>query len=183
MPGRYNIMKRSSTLDRDQKFFDMYSLVIGVLAIVALGILVLAMKISDSTQEVFKREGAEYQATVASRIRPFGEVYMPGEEQAAAAPTAATLAEPEPVAAALSGPQVYNNACLACHGAGIGGAPVLGDADTWAPRIAQGMDVLKKHAIEGFQGSAGYMPAKGGRVDLSDEEVASAVEYMASESQ
>ena len=164
-------------MDRDQKFFDMYSLVIGVLAIVALGILILAMKISDSTQEVFKREGAEYQATVASRIRPFGEVYMPGEEQAAAAPTAATLAEPEPVAAALSGPQVYNNACLACHGAGIG------DADAWEPRIAQGMDVLKKHAIEGFQGSAGYMPAKGGRVDLSDEEVASAVEYMASESQ
>jgi cytochrome c5 len=45
------------------------------------------------------------------------------------------------------------------------------------------MDVLKNHAINGFQGSAGYMPAKGGRVDLSDEEVASAVEYMVSESQ
>jgi cytochrome c5 len=42
---------------------------------------------------------------------------------------------------------------------------------------------LKDHAINGFQGSAGYMPAKGGRVDLSDEEVASAVEYMVSESQ
>ncbi len=170
-------------MDRDQKFFDMYSLVIGGLAIAALGILVLAMKIADNTQEVFKREGAEYRATVAARIRPFGEVYMPGEEQTAAAPTAATLAEPEPVAAALSGPQVYNGACLACHGAGIGGAPLLGDADAWAPRIAQGMDVLKKHAIDGFQGSAGYMPAKGGRVDLSDEEVASAVEYMVSESQ
>jgi cytochrome c5 len=108
---------------------------------------------------------------------------MPGEEDAAAAPLAETVAEPEPVAAALSGPQVYNSACLACHGAGIGGAPVLGDAEAWTPRIAQGMDVLKEHAIKGYQGSAGYMPAKGGRTDLSDEEVANAVEYMAAESQ
>jgi cytochrome c5 len=170
-------------LDRDQKFFDMYSLVIGALAIAALGIFVLAMKISDNTQGVYTRESAEYQGAVAARIRPFGEVYMPGEEDAAAAPLAETVAEPEPVAAALSGPQVYNSACLACHGAGIGGAPVLGDAEAWAPRIAQGMDVLKEHAIKGYQGSAGYMPAKGGRTDLSDEEVANAVEYMAAESQ
>jgi len=130
-------------LDRDQKFFDMYSLVIGVLAIAALGIFILAMKISDRTQEAFKREGAEYQATIASRIRPFGEVYMPGEEGAAAAPTATTVAEPEPVAAALSGPQVYNNACLACHGAGIGGAPVPGDADAWIGDRALGMWVYE----------------------------------------
>lgn len=170
-------------MDRDQKFFDMYSLVIGGLAIAALGIFVLAMKIADSTQEVYKREGAEYQEAIAERIRPFGDVYMPGEEGASAAPVAKAMSEPEPVAAALSGPQVYNNACLACHGAGIGGAPVLGDAEAWAARIAQGMDVLKEHAIKGYQGSAGYMPAKGGRTDLSDEEVANAVEYMVSESQ
>jgi cytochrome c5 len=170
-------------LDRDQKFFDMYSLVIGALAIAALGIFVLAMKISDRTQEVYKRDGAEYQAAVAERIRPVGDVYLPGEEAAAAAPTAATLSEPQPVAAALSGPQVYNSACLACHGAGIGGAPVLGNAEVWAPRIEQGLDVLKEHAIKGYQGSAGYMPAKGGRTDLSDEEVANAVDYMVSESQ
>lgn len=170
-------------MDRDQKFFDMYSLVIGGLAIAALGIFVLAMKISDRTQAVYTRDGAEYQAAIAERIRPVGEVYLPGEEAAAAAPTAETLSEPEPVAAAMSGPQVYNSACLACHGAGIGGAPVLGSADAWADRIAQGIDVLKDHAINGFQGSAGYMPAKGGRMDLSDEEVASAVDYMVSESQ
>jgi cytochrome c5 len=170
-------------LDRDQKFFDMYSLVIGGLAIAALGIFVLAMKISDRTQEAYKREGTEFQAAVAERIRPVGEVYLPGEEAAAAAPTAETVSEPEPVAAALSGPQVYNSACLACHGAGIGGAPVLGNVEAWAERIAQGMDILKDHAINGYQGSAGYMPAKGGRTDLSDEEVANAVDYMVSESQ
>jgi cytochrome c5 len=170
-------------LDRDQKFFDMYSLVIGALAIAALGIFVLATKISDRTQEVYKRDGAEYQAAIAERIRPVGQVYLPGEEASSAAPTAETVSEPEPVAAALSGPQVYNSACLACHGAGIGGAPVLGNAEAWAARIAQGIDVLKDHAINGYQGSAGFMPAKGGRTDLSDEEVASAVDYMVSESQ
>ena len=60
---------------------------------------------------------------------------------------------------------------------------LFADAEAWAPRIEQGLDVLKEHAIKGYQGSAGYMPAKGGRTDLSDEEVANAVDYMVSESQ
>jgi len=170
-------------LSRDQKFFDMYSLVIGVLAAFALAILVLAMKMSDLTQGIYTRDTAEFQAAVAERIRPLGDVYLPGEEKEAPSPTVETVAEPEPVAAALSGPQVYNSACLACHTAGVGGAPILGDAASWAPRIAQGMEVLKQHAIEGYTGSSGYMPAKGGRTDLSDAEIADAVEYMASESQ
>lgn len=167
---------------RDQKFFDMYSLVIGALAAAALGFLVIAMKISDLTQGVYTRDVSEYQAAVNDRIRPFGQVYMPGEEHESAEPTVQTAAEPAPVAAALTGPQVYNQACIACHGAGIGGAPVLGDAGAWAPRIDQGIDVLRNHAINGYTGSVGYMPAKGGRVDLSDEEVADAVDYMVAES-
>ena len=161
----------------------MYSLVIGVLAAVALAILVLAMKMSDLTQGIYTRDTTEYQAAVAERIRPLSQVYLPGEEQEAPLPTVETVAEPEPVAAALSGPQVYNSACLACHAAGVGGAPVLGDAAVWEPRIAQGVDVLKQHAIEGFTGSSGYMPAKGGRMDLSDAEIAAAVDYMVGESQ
>ena len=170
-------------MSRDQKFFDMYSLVIGILAAVALAILVLAMKMSDLTQGVYTRDTAEYQAAVTERIRPLGQVYLPGEEQHAPAPTIETAAEPEPVAAAMSGPQVYNSACLACHAAGVGGAPVVGDAAQWTARIAQGADVLKQHAIEGYTGSSGYMPAKGGRLDLSDDEVAAAVDYMVGESQ
>jgi cytochrome c len=83
----------------------------------------------------------------------------------------------------MSGPQVYNAACLACHGAGVGGAPVLGDVAGWTNRIAQGMDVLNDHALNGFAGSAGYMPPKGGRVDLSDQEIIDAVAYMVNESQ
>jgi len=170
-------------LSRDQKFFDIYSLVIGILAAFALAILVLAMKISDLKQGVYTRDTAEYQAQVTARIRPLGQIYLPGEQTEASAPTIETAVEPKPVATALSGPQVYNSACLACHGAGIGGAPILGDAAAWAPRITQGADVLKDHAINGYTGQVGYMPAKGGRIDLSDEEVADAVEYMVSEAQ
>jgi cytochrome c5 len=169
-------------LSRDQKFFDMYSLVIGVLAVVTIGILVLAIEMSERTQAVFTRETAEYQEAVAERIRPVGQVYLPGEEQQAAAAVVETVAEPEPVATAMTGPQVYNSACIACHGSGVGGAPIVGDAAQWSERIAQGMETLSRHAIEGYTGTAGYMPPKGGRLDLSDDEVISAVEYMANES-
>ena len=169
-------------MSRDQKFFDMYSLVIGVLAAVTIGILVLAINVSEKTQTVFTQESAEDQAAVAERIRPVGQVYLPGEEQQAAAPVVETAAEPEPVATTMTGPQVYNSACIACHGSGVGGAPIVGDSAQWTDRIAQGMDTLSKHALEGFTGSAGYMPPKGGRLDLSDDEVISAVEYMAGES-
>ena len=170
-------------MKRDQKFFDMYSLVIGVLAIFALGILVLAMKMSDLTQGIYTADTAEYQAAVEERIRPFGQVYLPGEEAAASAPQVAEATHAEPVETALSGPQVYNEACIACHGSGIGGAPVVGDVGGWTDRIAQGNDLLYEHAIVGFTGSAGYMPPKGARMDLSDDEVRAAVDYMITESQ
>lgn len=170
-------------MSRDQKFFDMYSLVIGLLAAFALAILVLAMKMSDLTQGVYTHETAEKQAAINDRIRPVGQVYLPGEEQQAEAPTVEVAEEPEPVATAMTGPQVYNAACLACHGSGAGGAPIVGDVAEWVPRIAQGMDVLNDHAINGFDGDAMTpMLPKGGRVDLSDQEIIDAVTYMVNES-
>jgi cytochrome c5 len=81
--------------------------------------------------------------------------------------------------APLTGPQVYNNVCIACHSPpGVGGAPALGNAEAWAPRIEQGMEILVAHAINGFSGKTGLMPRKGERPDLSDDEVAAAVQYM-----
>ncbi len=168
-------------MKRDQKLFKTYSLLIGVLAAVALGILVVSIKASDLMQGTDTKDAGEDQSAVADRIRPFGQIYLPGEEQQAAAPTVETAEEPAPVVTAMSGPQVYNAACLACHGAGIGGAPILGDTAVWAPRIAQGINVLNEHAVNGYTGSAGYMPPKGGRIDLSDQEIRDAVEYMAAE--
>ena len=40
------------------------------------------------------------------------------------------------------------------------------------------MDTLIDHALNGFSSSTGVMPRKGGRVDLSDEEIIAAIEYM-----
>ena len=171
-------------MSRDQKFFDVYSIVIGALAAFALAILVLALKMADLTQGVYTRDTAEYQEAVNSRIQPLGQVYLSGAHHESTAPKAETAAPVDPVATALSGPQVYNAACNACHGNGVGGAPITGDVAEWAPRIAQGMDVLNDHAINGFDGDAATpMLAKGGRVDLSDQEVIDAVTYMVEQSQ
>lgn len=170
-------------MNRDQKFFDLYSLVIGALALFALGILVLAMWLADRTQGVYTQESEEYQAAINERIAPLGQVRLPGEEQQSDAPNMAVAEEPEPVATAMTGPQVYNSACISCHGNGVGNAPIVGNADAWEPRIAKGTDVLYDHAINGFNGEVGVMIAKGGRMDLSDEEVRNAVDYMISESQ
>ena len=83
-----------------------------------------------------------------------------------------------PVIAELSGEEVYNTACIACHMTGAGGAPLLGDVEAWEPRIAQGKPLLVQRAVEGYIGETGIMPAKGGRLDLSDEEVENSVTYM-----
>lgn len=170
-------------MKRDQKFFDMYSVVIGLLAIFAIFIFVLSMKMSTITSDIYNASGEEYRESVDARLRPFGEVYLPGEEVSAGRPQVPPAVAPEPVATSLTGPQVYNQACNVCHGAGIGGAPMLTDAANWEPRIAQGRDTLVEHAINGYSGSAGYMPAKGGNMAISDDEVAAAVDFMVREAQ
>ncbi|MEQ8206416.1 MAG: c-type cytochrome [Woeseia sp.] len=168
-------------MDRDQKFYDIYSVVLGGLALFALAIFVLSKKMSDMTQGIYTSSAVEYQQAVSERLQPFGQVYLPGETIPADEPQVAEAAQADPVATTLSGPQVYNAACIACHGSGIGGAPTLADAANWAPRTAQGTDTLHDHAVNGYQGSAGYMPPKGGRLDLSDQEIHDAVDYMLSQ--
>jgi cytochrome c5 len=121
-----------------------------------------------------------------------------GAVQVASAPAAALGATPDPaIVAALAaansgaaaapaaaagdsndpGQKLFASVCTACHTAGIGGAPKFGDKAAWAPRIAKGMDTLYDHAIHGFQGNAGVMPAKGGS-SASDDDVKAAVRYM-----
>jgi cytochrome c5 len=74
------------------------------------------------------------------------------------------------------GKGVYDGGCVACHGTGVAGAPRLGDAAAWGPRIDQGMDILLQHALNG----KGAMPPRGGRMDLSDDDIKSAIAYMVS---
>ena len=114
------------------------------------------------------------QEVVADRIAPAGEITV-GE-----APALAVAAVEDVI---LPGDEVYNSSCAACHAAGVAGAPKVGDPAGWADRIAQGIETLYANAINGIQGSAGIMPAKGGNASLSDGSVQAAVDYMLEQSQ
>lgn len=167
--------------NHDKRFMDLFTLIIGMLVAVAVALGVLAFLIGGPSQREAVRDTPEYVKQVNANLRPFGTVVLAGQATTADE-AAAPVAVPAPIAAPLSGPQVFNQACNACHGAGINGAPKPGDKADWAPRIAQGMATLNKHALEGFQGKKGVMPAKGGFINLADAEVLSAVDYMVGES-
>ena len=157
--------------------FDTGTLLIIFVAAVGVALLFFVRNLSEFTASTGESD-AEYYASVEERIRPFGRVKLPGEELAPGEIQVDEVPPAEPVATSLSGPQVYNEACIVCHGTGIGGAPTLADSATWDARLAQGRDTLYLHALEGYTGSAGYMPPKGARLDLTDEEVNGAVDYM-----
>ena len=165
----------------DRKFFDTFMLVLGILLGITIALIILARVIAANTSLAHKQEDPVFPQEVAARISPVAKVAVAGQDNSALAPEAA--AAPVVAAEDLPGETVYNQACVACHGAGIAGAPKFGDKAAWAPRIAQGADTLHKHAIEGFQGKAGLMPPKGGRTDLSDQSVINAVEYIVAASQ
>lgn len=114
-------------------------------------------------------------ASVAERIKPVGDIAVAGA-QAGQAPAHSPAAAPAP--AARDGQQVYQAGCVACHDAGVAGAPKVGDKGQWARRIAKGLGALYASAVSGVQGSAGVMPPKGGNLALSDAEVKAAVDYM-----
>ena len=103
----------------------------------------------------------------------------------AVVPFAPAYADDSPATKRMSGRQVYDQVCIACHyPPGLGGAPGLGDAKAWAERLerAGSMEALKEHALNGFSGSSGIMPRKGGRPDLSDDEIIAGVEFMVEQS-
>ena len=78
----------------------------------------------------------------------------------------------------ISADAIIKANCAMCHTTGLMGSPKIGDAEQWAPRIAQGRDMLINNAIKGIR----MMPAKGGNSRLTDEEVAAAVISMANAS-
>lgn len=113
------------------------------------------------------------------------------EEQAAApAQPAAEAAKPAESAKSeehaagdehsAKGEKVFKATCSMCHQTGAAGAPVVGNKDDWGPRIAQGMPMLYDHALKGFTGKKGMMPAKGANTSLSDDDVKAGVDYMVS---
>ena len=101
----------------------------------------------------------------------------PAATPAPAAAGAAAPAAAPAIASADAGKKAYDSACIACHGAGIAGAPKFGDKAAWTARLGQGANVMYEHAIKGFQGKTGFMPPKGGST-IPDAEVKAAVDYM-----
>ena len=119
---------------------------------------------------------------VGDRVAAIGQINVAGAKEESTSDEAASVEVMPTAPTAVDGKQVYDAGCVACHGAGIAGAPRVGDSGAWVDRIGAGLDSLVAHAINGFQGNQGMMPAKGGNPSLSDEEVEAAVEYMVAES-
>ena len=117
-------------------------------------------------------------SNVAERIKPVAQVEV-ASAQTQREPVKSAAAAPPPT---RNGQQIYQATCVACHDAGIAGAPKLGDKSQWAKHIAKGRDTLYASALNGVQGSAGAMPPKGGNPALSDAEVRAAVDYMVAQS-
>jgi cytochrome c5 len=165
---------------QDTHFINIFSLVIGILAAIAIAIFALARNVASHTQDQQVLVEAQYLKSVDGRIQPFSHEAVAGADNSALAIKADAGAPAAGATAALpkDGAEVFQQTCSACHGAGIAGAPKAGDHAAWAPRIAKGKPVLYQHALQGFQGTSGVMPAKGGRADLSDDLIKAAVDHM-----
>lgn len=113
--------------------------------------------------------------TLASRMEPVGQVTV-------ASNVMDSIVKPAEASGAVSGKSVFEGTCSACHGPGIAGAPKFGDKAAWQHHIAKGLPTLYKHALNGFSGKTGVMPAKGGNTSLTDAQVEAGVRYMVSHS-
>ena len=169
----------------ERQFINIVSVVIGGLVGLVIGLVLLATHVG-ARSEAERLADTEYRREVQERTAPVARVAVAGRDNAAlaiAAPALTSTAAPAATTAAtaaavLGGAEAYTKVCAACHAAGIAGAPRFGDKAAWAPRLAQGIGTLKTHALAGYQGKAGVMPAKGGRTDLPDQSITNAVDYM-----
>ncbi|MFT5588490.1 MAG: cytochrome c5 [Bradyrhizobium sp.] len=137
------------------------------------------IEVARAVAYMANQAGAKFKEPEAAAAAPAADAAAPAPAPAAMAMPATVSAAPaEPVKlAADAGKKLYDSVCMACHTAGIAGAPKFGDKLAWADRIKQGPAKLHEHAIKGYQGKAGVMPAKGGS-SASDDEVKAAVDYM-----
>ena len=139
---------------------------VGILAIVVpvVGAVMLASFVVTSNKQSGGVQSSMESEAVARRIKPVADVVI-GQ----AGPTAA--------AGTKSGEEVYKAVCMACHGAGVAGAPKTGDKGAWSARLKSGMNALYTSALKG----KGAMPAKGGNAALADADIKAAVDYLASQ--
>jgi cytochrome c5 len=162
-------------LSHDKQFFTTFAAVLIGLGVLAVILYFIAGYLTSDVSDYEPKE------VVLENIKPVGQVYIagqPGAPEATAAEPAAAAGEAA-AAGPKSGEQVYQSSCISCHGTGAAGAPKLGDAAAWAPRIAKGIDALLASATNGLKA----MPPKGLCMACSEDELKGAVEYMVSKSQ
>ena len=166
---------------QDTHFFNVFSMVIGLLIAVAVGIFALARIVASHTQDLQVLSEPDYAKSVDARMQPLAHEAISGKDNSAlaikvegpaAAGSAAVAAMPK------NGTEMFEQTCSVCHGQGIAGAPKAGDKTAWGPRIAEGKAMLYEHALKGYQGKTGVMPPKGGRTDVPDALVKEAVDHM-----
>ena len=157
------------------------SIVVGAVALIVGLILLTHLASSIYGSRDLKDDPSMSDKAVAARLAPVAQVAIDPNAPATPAPVAQA---PMPAAAAPAGKaadagnpgkSTYDTVCMACHAAGVAGAPKFGDKAAWAPRVAQGKPALYNSALHG----KGAMPAKGGNPSLADDAVKAAVDYMA----
>jgi cytochrome c5 len=159
--------------EHDRVFIKHFSLILVGLIIFTVVIIMVAISIHGQLER--SENPARDQARL-DRLQPVAGVYAGETGRAAAQAAAAAAAASAPQLAfdgSLDGELIYERACASCHAVGAAGAPLM-VASAWAGRLEQGLDTLVEHAINGI----GAMPPRGGRRDLSDEQVEASVVYM-----
>jgi cytochrome c5 len=156
----------------DTQFFNSFSMVLGILILFAIILFGFARSIGADTQGQAVLLEPLHLKDVQQNIEPFAHVAIAGKDNSALTiVTAPTAASDVPATAE----QAFTKVCSACHSTGVNGAPKIGDHAAWAPRIAQGKEMLYKDAIAG----KGNMPPKGGTT-WPDATIKSTVDYMIS---
>jgi cytochrome c5 len=164
---------------QDSQFFNVFSVVLGLLVAFAILVFALARYVGKHEQNAQVLKDPMLQTSIEERVGS-PRVAVAGQDNSALkiAPVSATAVAVVAVAY-KDGTEVYNSTCVACHGSGAGGAPKAGDKAAWAPRIAQGKATLYEHAIKGFDGKAPTpMMPKGGFTNISDDLIKAAVDHM-----
>lgn len=166
----------------DAVFLKRFAMLIGFLALVAILLGVLALHIYSNNPPP---QNPAREKIVAQRIAPVGGVYA-GDTgraamQAAQADAAKAAASQVAYGGTTDGKTIFGSLCHSCHETGVAGAPKVGDKAAWAPRVAEGIETLVKHALEGYTGKTGVMPAKGGNPALNDAQIKATVDWMVSQ--
>ena len=158
--------------DRDSVFFRNFALFTVALTVMTIVLILIGRYVHHSA--IGDQSGQVDRSTVQKNIQPVATV---NTDPNATAVTPEVAVSEAPFGGSVDGQVIYDNVCMACHTTGAGGSPTLVQSE-WDTRLDKGMDTLYKHAIEGFTGDSGLMPAKGGRSDLTDEQVKAAVDYI-----